>query len=70
MNIHYCYRPDCGRPFQVNEYSASTINGNELAHIACPHCGAATHVANSHSIFLSHALSNEEESSLRETSDD
>ena len=70
MNIHTCNAPDCGRPFQVNEFSGMTIHMNEMNNITCPHCGAVTDVSHSGAIFLAHALSNEEEAALRETSDD
>jgi hypothetical protein len=60
MHYRRCPASACGRPFQVNRFSASLCTLTETGKIICPHCGAAIK-ADSDTIFLTHALSDEEE---------
>jgi hypothetical protein len=60
MKFHRCSNSLCGRPFQVNRFDAQYANPAELGKIICPHCGALGY-GDSDSVFLTHALSAEEE---------
>lgn len=55
-----CHNPSCRRPFQINRFHASLSNVTESGKIICPHCGLVSE-GESTSIFLTHALSPEEE---------
>ena len=56
-----CPNPSCRRPFQINRFRSSLSSVTESGKIICPHCGLASD-GESNSIFLTHALSAEEES--------
>jgi hypothetical protein len=60
MKFHCCSSTLCGRPFQANRFDAQYANPAELGKIICPHCGALGY-GDSDSIFLTHALSTEQE---------
>lgn len=55
-----CPNPTCRRPFQINRFRSSLSSVTESGKIICPHCGLVTDGETS-SIFLTHALSPEEE---------
>jgi DNA-directed RNA polymerase subunit RPC12/RpoP len=55
-----CLGPECGRPFQLNQFSTKFSLSAERGRITCPHCGRAS-VGDANSIFLTHALSVAEE---------
>lgn len=60
MHYRCCPFPACGRPFQVNRFSANLCSLTEAGKIICPHCGTAIK-ADANTIYLTHALSNEED---------
>jgi hypothetical protein len=55
---------ECGRPFQVNEFSAAASPARGVEHIICPHCGTL-HPGNNEYVYLTHPLSSQEESRLK-----
>ncbi len=67
MQIFNCFEPDCCRPFQVNAFSERVLPAGDFANIICPHCGA-TYEGDHSAIFLTHALSPEQEVALRQES--
>jgi Fe-S oxidoreductase len=52
--------PLCWRPFQSNQFSKAFDAFADYGLIACPHCGT-TIKGNIDSMYLSHALSTQEE---------
>lgn len=62
MNVRRCTALRCGRPYQVNKFSVNAPFAAYRGKITCPHCGAVE-LDDSDSIFLTHALSREEENS-------
>lgn len=60
MTILHCSSDECGKPFQVNEFTTRMPIPYPFGVIKCPHCGAA-HDGNPTSLFLTHALSVQEE---------
>jgi hypothetical protein len=60
VKITRCSSPLCGRPFQLNQFSAKFSGSTEPGQIACPHCGTIS-AGDSDAVFLTHALSPEEE---------
>ncbi|HZW22516.1 hypothetical protein [Noviherbaspirillum sp.] len=58
MRFQRCINSGCGRPYQINEFGKHTADGS--GKITCPHCGHSVAAADS-SVFLSHAMSPEEE---------
>jgi hypothetical protein len=60
MKVVKCISVLCGRPFQVNKFTTNLNTTYEPGIIKCPHCGTSTE-ANPDSLFLTHALSTEEE---------
>jgi hypothetical protein len=60
MEIQNCPAPRCARPFQLNTFTTELVTSIERGQIICPHCG---HVMqnNSESLFLTHALSPDQE---------
>jgi hypothetical protein len=62
MPFSRCISPSCGRPFQLNQFqfSAGACLPWERGEIICPHCGAVM-VGEANSVFLTHALSPEQE---------
>jgi hypothetical protein len=58
MRFQRCVSTACRRPFQVNEFAIDAAGSN--GRITCPHCGHAESVSSAN-IFLSHAMSPEEE---------
>jgi hypothetical protein len=67
MQYMTCHDPACGRPFQVNQFKTRLADSIERGRIVCPHCGLAT-AGESDSIFLTHALSAEEEARVMDKS--
>lgn len=55
-----CTSEDCRRPFRVHRYDATLSLSTPPGVIRCPHCGHAI-PADANSIFLTHALSCEED---------
>jgi hypothetical protein len=55
-----CPNQLCGRPFQVNRFSADLDALADRGRVTCPHCGLVA-IGDGNSIFLTHALSDEEE---------
>lgn len=55
-----CPNQLCGRPFQVNRFSADLDALADRGRVTCPHCGLVA-IGDGRSIFLTHALSDEEE---------
>jgi hypothetical protein len=66
MRVSHCSNPACGRPFQVNQFTTKFSIDGEPGKIMCPHCGQVTE-ADSNSLFLTHALSPEEEAQFSST---
>lgn len=64
MNIRRCTADDCGRPFQVNTFGPPLSAPYELGKIVCPNCGAVA-TGDPASLYLSHALSAEQEERAR-----
>jgi hypothetical protein len=60
MAIRRCRASNCGRPYQVNEFRSSSLLNAYRGRITCPHCGTLE-LASGESIYLTHALSKEEE---------
>lgn len=60
MHIKRCPDPQCDRPFQVNQFSVTVATLMAPGKIICPHCGL-TMEGESDSVFLTHALSLEQE---------
>jgi hypothetical protein len=60
MQIKRCNASRCGRPFQVNQFRSTSLLNVHRGRILCPHCGTLE-LAASDSIYLTHALSKEEE---------
>jgi DNA-directed RNA polymerase subunit RPC12/RpoP len=60
MKLHHCSNPECGRPFQVNEFKTRIPLPFEYGKIRCPHCGNAS-PADPGIVFRTHALSEQEE---------
>jgi DNA-directed RNA polymerase subunit RPC12/RpoP len=63
MQIKRCSASECGRPFQVNTFGPPVSTPYELGKITCPNCGA-TSGGDVNSLYLSHALSPEQEERL------
>lgn len=64
MKIRRCTAHQCGRPFQVNTYGPPVSTSYELGKIVCPNCGAVS-TGDPASLYLSHALSSDQEARLR-----
>ncbi len=60
MKVVKCISVICGRPFQVNRFTTNLNSSYQSGIIKCPHCGISTESAPD-SLFLTHALSVEEE---------
>ena len=60
MNVVKCISILCGRPFQVNSFTTNLNTSYQPGIIKCPHCGTSTE-SSPDSLFLTHALSVEEE---------
>ncbi|WP_151637864.1 hypothetical protein [Noviherbaspirillum aerium] len=73
MWIERCSNWRCRRPYQVNEFKGEDGNlfGDELRpeQVTCPHCGQSE-TRWTTSIFISHALSFEEEEHFQQTRHD
>lgn len=63
MQIKICTTSACGRPFQINTFGPPVSTPCELGKITCPNCGA-TSMGDANSLYLSHALSAEQEEGL------
>jgi len=68
MYIKQCENGDCGRLFQVNEFSAKAnpATGGTPLLITCPHCRLSC-AGSEDFLYLTHPLSADEESSLSRT---
>lgn len=64
MEVVTCISVLCGRPFQVNTFTTNLNSSYQPGTIKCPHCGISTQ-SSPDSLFLTHALSVEEETRLR-----
>lgn len=60
MRFHRCPSPICGRPFQLNQFGSKFSIAAERGKIICPHCGLVIE-GDRNSLFLTHALSTEQE---------
>lgn len=73
MWIERCSNWRCRRPYQVNEFKSDEGNlfGDELRpeQITCPHCGQ-NEIRWTASIFITHALSSDEEARFQQTRHD
>jgi homoserine acetyltransferase len=63
MNITRCTNNFCKRLFQLNQFSRNAELTIEAGRILCPHCGTTT-MGDNNSIFLTHALSQQDEARL------
>jgi hypothetical protein len=59
-SVRSCEHFGCGLPFQENRYDATLNRVVTPGWIPCPHCGRS-HSGDPASIFLTHALSPDEE---------
>jgi hypothetical protein len=68
MYIKHCNNGDCGRPFQVNEFSANAVpaTGGTPLLITCPHCGLSCAGSEDY-LYLTHPLSADEEIEIGDT---
>jgi DNA-directed RNA polymerase subunit RPC12/RpoP len=63
MIIRFCPAITCGRPFQLNQFAATFSEAKDHGKITCPHCGPMV-AGDNESVFLTHALSNDQETRL------
>lgn len=63
MQTSRCGVAECGRPFQVNTFGPPVSTSYQLGVITCPNCGA-TSAGDADSLYLSHALSAEQEEQM------
>jgi len=67
MKVTSCVGPSCGRPYQINRFSDTTI-WVEPGKITCPHCGTVTE-GEANAVFMTHALSAAEEAGFSASSE-
>ncbi len=65
MWIERCNNQRCRRPYQVNEFNGDGSGQLQPVDILCPHCGRSE-VRWSESVFLTHALSCDEEQEINQ----
>lgn len=65
MWVERCNNQRCRRPYQVNEFDNECKGQPQPVDITCPHCGCSE-VRWSESVFLTHALSAEQELEVNE----
>lgn len=65
MWVERCNNHRCRRPYQVNEFDGERKGQPQPADITCPHCGFSE-VRWSESVFLTHALSSEQEQEINQ----
>lgn len=63
MKFFRCPNTLCTRLFQVNRFDAANFPSGESGRLYCPHCGLPIEVEDK-AVFLTHALSSEEEERL------
>jgi len=66
MEFKRCPSPICGRPFQINQFDTGFSIHTERGKLTCPHCGLLLS-GEADSVFLTHALSVEEEALFNAT---
>jgi len=60
MEIKSCPATNCGRPFQLNTFTADLATPLDAGKITCPHCGLVF-AGEPNLLFLTHALAPEQE---------
>jgi hypothetical protein len=65
MYVTQCAHAECGRHFQVNEFSAHASPVRGVQSIVCPHCGDHYEGKNEY-VYLTHPLSGQEEDLLKQ----